>query len=131
METDHVVRRHPYYFHFVHWLVWIISAFRRKKNKRDRYPQSIGSFGRQRGYYTFKRFFKDGNTCHAYCHSRSMVSRQQMAGALSIPDFLKLVDVCCSGNTGNIYCIGNSKFPGNKSCGSKPCEEFENRIKYY
>ena len=55
-----------------------------------------------------------------------MVGGQQMAGKLSVPHYIKLVDVCISRCIGCADCIGNRQFPGHQSSGSQPGEEFEN-----
>ena len=60
-----------------------------------------------------------------YCATGCLDRCGQMARALSLPDSSKLVDVFVGSRFGNMYCIGDSEFPGNKSSKGKSCEEFE------
>ena len=54
-------------------------------------------------------------------HLHGLAANKWLA-KLSISHYIKLVDVCRCRFIGNIYCIGNSKLPGNKSSDCKPGE---------
>ena len=49
-----------------------------------------------------------------------------MAAKFCIQGQYKLVGVCCCRYYRDPDCFNNSKFPGNKSSGGKPCKEFKN-----
>ena len=51
-----------------------------------------------------------------------------MVTAVSLPGFIKLVDVYSSWFTSSIYRINNGKFPGDKSRGRKPDKVIANGI---
>ena len=51
-----------------------------------------------------------------------------MAWALSLPDYIKLADVCLRGSIGNIDSIGNSKLSGGKSGIGESGKEFKNGV---
>src|ERR1017187_7263486 len=128
METDHVIWCRINHFYFLCWLVWFICFIIRKKNKRNWYKKSFWRISKKHCNNAFNRFYKISCNGSGSCIATGIHSSQQMVAEFSISNYNKLVAVCDSCINGYYDCVGNYKFPGNKSSHSKSCEEFKNGI---
>src|SRR6185312_2958350 len=128
METNHVVWCDPDDFYFLHRIIWVVCSFSRKKNQRNWNQKSVRRISQQHHYDLINGFSKTRDFVNVNRNTGCVACCRKVAGALSLQDFIKLVDVFSCSNRGGNDCLGNCQFPGNKSGGGKSGEEFENRM---